>query len=40
MGSLPILFADYDIAQPRSPILVSVEDNGVMEFQLVLERTP
>ena len=40
VGSLPILFADYDIAQPRSPILVSIEDNGVMEFQLVLERTP
>ena len=40
VGSLPILFADYDIAQPRSPILVSIEDNGVMEFQLVLERAP
>lgn len=40
VGSLPILFADYDIAQPRSPILVSIEDNGVMEFQLVLERMP
>ena len=40
VGSAPILFADYDIAQPRSPILVSIEDNGVMEFQLVLERMP
>ena len=40
VGSVPILFADYDIAQPRSPILVSIEDNGVMEFQLVLERAP
>ncbi len=40
VGSLPILFADYDIAQPRSPILVSIEDNGVMEFQLVLARGP
>ena len=40
VGSLPILFADYDIAQPRSPILVSIEDNGIMEFQLVLERAP
>ena len=40
VGSAPILFADYDIAQPRSPILVSIEDNGVMEFQLVLERAP
>ncbi len=40
VGSLPVLFADYGIAQPRSPILVSVEDNGVMEFQLVLAREP
>lgn len=40
VGSLPILFADYDIDQPRSPILVSIEDNGVMEFQLVLARGP
>ncbi|MCY3603006.1 MAG: YceI family protein [Chloroflexi bacterium] len=40
VGSLPIVFADYDIAQPRSPILVSIEDNGVMELQLFLERAP
>ena len=40
VGSIPILFADYDIAQPRSPILVSIEDNGVMELQLFLERAP
>ena len=40
VGSIPILFADYDIAQPRSPILVSIEDNGVMELQLFLVRGP
>ena len=40
VGSIPIVFADYDIAQPRSPILVSIEDNGVMELQLFLERAP
>lgn len=40
VGSLPVLFADYDIDQPRSPILVSIEDNGIMEFQLVLARGP
>ena len=40
IGSLPIVFADYDIAQPRSPILVSIEDNGVMELQLFLVRAP
>lgn len=39
VGAIPILFADYDIAQPRSPILVSIEDNGVMELQLFLDRT-
>ena len=40
VGSLPILFADYDIAQPRAPILVSIEDNGVMELQLLLVPGP
>ena len=40
VGSIPILFADYGIAQPRAPILVSIEDNGVMELQLFLERAP
>jgi len=40
VGSLPIVFADYDIARPRSPILVSIEDNGVMELQLFLVRAP
>lgn len=40
VGSIPIVFADYDIDQPRSPILVSIEDNGVMELQLFLARQP
>ena len=40
VGSIPILFADYDIAQPQAPILVSIEDNGVMELQLFLVRGP
>ncbi len=40
VGSIPIAFADYDIAQPQSPILVSIEDNGVMEFQLFLAKMP
>ena len=40
VGSIPILFADYNIAQPQSPILVSIEDNGVMELQLFLVRGP
>ncbi len=39
VGSIPILFSDYDVQPPRSPSLVSIEDNGVMELQLFLEKT-
>jgi polyisoprenoid-binding protein YceI len=38
VGSLDIQFADYNIAQPRAAIVLSVEDHGVMEFQLVLQK--
>jgi polyisoprenoid-binding protein YceI len=38
VGSLPILFADYDIDPPRAAIVLSVDDNGIMEFQLVFGR--
>ncbi len=37
VGSLEIEFDDYDIVAPTAPIVVSVEDRGVMEFQLVFE---
>lgn len=33
-GSIDILFADYDIEQPTSFIVLSIEDHGIMEFQL------
>ena len=34
VGTLPIVFADYDIAKPTSFVVLSVDDKGVMEFQL------
>lgn len=37
-GSLPILFADYDIEPPNVAGLIAVQDNGVMEFRVVLAR--
>ncbi len=37
-GSLPVAFADYSITPPSSMIVLSVEDNGVMELQLQLTR--
>jgi polyisoprenoid-binding protein YceI len=38
VGSAPVVFADYDIDPPSAVIVVSVADNGVFEFQFVLER--
>lgn len=38
VGSIEIKFADYDIAQPRAAIVLSVDDKGVMEFQLFLQK--
>ena len=34
IGSYPVIFADYDIEQPSSRSVVSIEDNGILEFQL------
>ena len=40
VGSLEIRFADFSIAQPRAASVLSVEDRGTMELQLVFERAP
>jgi polyisoprenoid-binding protein YceI len=37
-GSTVIQFADYDIAQPTSMSVVSIEDHGTMELQLVFAK--
>jgi len=37
-GSIPILFADYGIEKPESFKVLSVDDNGVMEFQVFFSR--
>ncbi len=38
VASIPVVFADYDIASPSSLNLLSVEDNGVIEMQLLFTR--
>jgi polyisoprenoid-binding protein YceI len=38
VGSLEIEFADYGIETPRAAIVLSVEDRGIMEFQLAFVR--
>ena len=37
-GSIDILFADYNIAQPTSFLVLSIEDHGTMELQLHFRR--
>jgi len=38
VGSTPVVFADYEIAQPRAMVVLSVDDHGLLEFQLLFER--
>ena len=38
VGSTEIALADYDIEKPTGFRVLSIEDVGIMEFQLVLER--
>ncbi len=40
VGSTEITLADYDIEKPTGFRVLSIEDVGIMEFQLVLERAP
>jgi polyisoprenoid-binding protein YceI len=37
-GSLEISFSDFDVDVPDSQVVVSVEDHGVMEMQLLLTQ--
>jgi polyisoprenoid-binding protein YceI len=38
VGSTKIAFADYGITSPRSFYVVSLDDNGIMEFQLIFAK--
>ena len=37
-GGVDITFADYDIEQPTSFVVLSIEDHGTMELQLHFRR--
>ncbi len=38
VGSIDIMFSDYGVEVPESQIVISVEDFGTMEFQLLFTR--
>jgi polyisoprenoid-binding protein YceI len=37
-GSTNIVFEDFDVSAPSAPIVVSVDDNGIVEFQLIVTK--
>ena len=38
VGTTDVVFSDYDIEAPTAPVVVSVEDHGIIEVQLFLTR--
>ncbi len=38
VGSVEVRFADFDVTVPQVPIVLSAEDHGIMEFQLLFVR--
>jgi polyisoprenoid-binding protein YceI len=39
IGSIEILFADYDIERPTSFLVLSIDDHGIVEFKLHFRRS-
>ena len=39
VGSIEISFADYEMEAPRAFIVLAIDDYGLMEFQIVFERS-
>ena len=38
VGSAPVALADYGVTAPTAPVVASVEDEGIFEFQLYFRR--
>jgi len=38
VGSLDVVFADYGVSVPSAPVVVSAEDEGVIELQLFFSQ--
>ena len=38
VGSIPVVFADYGVSVPSSPVVVSASDNGQIELQLLFTK--
>ncbi len=38
IGSIPIVFSDFGVEAPTAPVVLSVSDEGTVEFQLLFAR--
>ena len=38
VGSIDVTFSDFDVEAPSSRIVVSVEDHGTLELQILLRH--
>ena len=38
VGSMEIVFADYGVSVPTAPVVVSADDHGILEVQLLLTK--
>ena len=39
VGTLPVVFGDYNITAPSSPLVASIDDHAEMEFKLFFEKS-
>ena len=39
VGSVEIVFADFDVTVPQVPVVLSADDHGIMEFQLLFRKS-
>jgi len=39
VGSVEVIFADYDVEVPTTPIALSVDQEGILELQILLTRS-
>lgn len=38
VGSIPVAFADFGVKVPSAPVVLSVDDHGTLELQLLFEK--
>ena len=38
VGTTPFTFSEYGLTPPRAPIVLSVADHGIIEFQLFITK--